>query len=302
MSVILIIVGLVLFLGGGTAFVYKGYIQYEDFTWRTLGTNVFRDAESIIVTIGWVAAIIGILLFFAGLFNVLSKRETSVAAVRTYTDTKKLTTLAMISTLAYILAAFARVPVIPIPPLRYDPKDIVIVIAGFIYGPLAAFAVTVVVAFMQMFTVSATGFIGLFMNILASTAFCCTAALIYKKNRTMKGAIIGLIVGTVFATAIMMLWNYIITPVFINRPRADVAAMLIPVFLPFNLISNALNAALTIMFYKHVRTVLIAARIMPIPEKTNAKGISKGIILAAVFVILTCILWVLILQGVIFQR
>jgi len=52
-------------------------------------------------------------------------------------NTKKITTLAMISAMAFVLAAFVRVPVVLF--LRYDPKDVIIAIAGFIYGPMAAF-------------------------------------------------------------------------------------------------------------------------------------------------------------------
>jgi len=215
-------------------------------------------------------------------------------------DTKKLCVLAMLSALAFLLAAFVRVPVIPAPALRYDPKDVIIVIAGFIYGPMAAFIVTVVVSFMQMITVSATGYIGFLMNVIASTAFCCTAALIYKKNRTVKGALLGLIVGIIFATAIMMLWNYIITPIFLRIPREAVVPLLLPTFLPFNLVSNTLNAALAMLLYKQVKTILQKTRLMPISEDTGKKdGFNKGIIIASLFVILTCVLWVLILRGVI---
>jgi len=212
-------------------------------------------------------------------------------------NTKKLSILAMMSAMAFILAAFVRVPIVLW--LRYDPKDVIIVIAGFIYGPMAAFIVTVVVSFVQMFTVSATGYFGLFMNIIASTAFCCTAALIYKKKRTLQGALLGLIVGTIFATAAMMMWNYIVTPLFMERPRYQVVPLLIPAFLPFNLISNTLNAALTMLLYKHVKSILQATRMMPIPEEEGVKGFNKGIIVASLFVILSCTLWVLILRGVI---
>ena len=43
-----------------------------------------------------------------------------------------------------------------------------------------------------MFTVSDTGPIGCIMNVLATCAFCCTAAFVYKKFHTRKGAVIGL--------------------------------------------------------------------------------------------------------------
>ena len=213
-------------------------------------------------------------------------------------DIRKLTTLAMLSAMAFALAAFVRVPIVLF--LRYDPKDVIIAIAGLIYGPIAAFIVAVVVSVTQMFTVSQTGPIGLMMNIIASTAFCCTAALIYKKNRTLKGAVIGLVVASIFATAVMMMWNYIITPIFMNVPREQVVALMIPAFLPFNLISNTLNAALTLLLYKPVRAALQTSRMMPQAENEGRTGkFSLGIVVSALFLIATCVLWVLILQGVI---
>jgi len=204
----------------------------------------------------------------------------------------------MMSAMAFALAAFVRVPVVLF--LRYDPKDVIIAIAGLIYGPMAAFGVSVVVSVTQMLTISQTGPIGLLMNIIASTAFCCTAAVIYKKNRTIKGAVLGLVVATIFATAVMMMWNYIITPVFMAVPREQIVALMIPAFLPFNLISNTLNAAFTLLLYKPVRAALLASRMMPKPENDGKVGkFSLGIVLSALFLIATCVLWVLILQGVI---
>ena len=222
--------------------------------------------------------------------------------MRVNMNTKKLCVLAMLSALAFVLAAWVRVPVLTVTPtfvLRYDPKDIIIVIAGFIYGPLAAFAVTVVVSFVQMITVSATGYLGFFMNVVASTAFCCLAALIYKKKRTIGGALLGLIIGAIFATAVMMMWNYIIVPLFTPMPRAAVVPLLIPAFLPFNLVSNTLNAALTILLYRHIKTVLKRAHLMPQVDEPATKGrFNLAIFAAALFVVLTCVIWVLILRGV----
>ena len=214
-------------------------------------------------------------------------------------DTKMLCTLAVMSALAFILVALIQIPLVPAAPfLRYEPKDVIIITAGFIYGPLAAFAIAVVVSFIEMITVSPTAYWGLLMNIISSTALCCTAAFIYKKKRTLGGALLGLIVGVLFATTIMMMWNYIVVPIFMGAPRAQVVPLLLPAFLPFNLISNSLNAALTLLLYKHVVKVLQVTRMMPPADTEKQKNFNLGIFIAALFVILTCVLWILILRGV----
>ena len=212
-------------------------------------------------------------------------------------DTKKISVLAMLSALAFAALAF-RVPVVLF--LKYDPKDIVITIGGFLYGPLAAFMVTAAVAFVEMITVSETGFIGLLMNIIAGCSFACTASFIYKKHRSLKGAVIGLVTAWLLTTAVMVMWNYLITPLYMKVPREQVVGLLLPAFIPFNLLKGGLNAAFTMLLYKPIKAALTASRMMPPPAEGSEKAskFNVGVIIASVFVIVTCVLWVLVLQGV----
>ena len=48
----------------------------------------------------------------------------------------------------------------------------------------------------------------------------------------------------------MILWNYLVTPLYMGVPREVVASMILPVFLPFNAIKCGLNTALTLLLYK----------------------------------------------------
>ena len=54
----------------------------------------------------------------------------------------------------------------------------------------------------------------------------------------------------------MMFWNYLIAPIYMGYPREAVAELLLPAFLPFNLIKGGINAAVTLLLYKPVVTVL----------------------------------------------
>ena len=147
-------------------------------------------------------------------------------------NTKKLVILGMFCAIAYAVMLVGRVPIVLF--LKYDPKDVIIAIAGFLYGPLSSFLISVVVSFIEMISTSETGFIGLVMNILSTCSFACLAAWIYKKNHTLKGAVTGLVIGVVVMTSVMLLWNYLITPIYMGYPREAVAALLVPAFLPFN--------------------------------------------------------------------
>ena len=69
--------------------------------------------------------------------------------------TKNLTTEGMLCALAYIAVAVGRIPVVLF--LKYDPKDVVIVIGGLIFGPLTSLAMAVIVSVVEMVTISSTG-------------------------------------------------------------------------------------------------------------------------------------------------
>ena len=212
-------------------------------------------------------------------------------------QTKKISTLGMLSALAIISVLLIRIPLIPAAPfLTYDPKDVVIVIGGLLFGPLAALLMSIVVAFVEMITVSDTGPIGMLMNVIASATFSCSAAIIYRRMRSLKGAVIGLLVGVILTTVVMLLWNFLIVPLYMEIPRHVIAGWLLPIFAPFNLLKGGLNAAFAMVLYKPIKRAVNTARILqdtkdePQKAKTNI-----GVIIGAAFVILTCILvvWVL---------
>ncbi len=102
----------------------------------------------------------------------------------------KLTVMAMLCALAFVAVVAIRIPLIPIVPfLEYEPKDVIILTGGFLFGPMSAAVISIIVSFIEMFTISSTGIIGLIMNILSTVAFVCPAAYLYKKHHSMKGGL-----------------------------------------------------------------------------------------------------------------
>ena len=213
--------------------------------------------------------------------------------------TKQMVTMGMMAALAYIVMVFIRIPVVLF--LKYEPKDVIITIGGFIYGPVAAFLISLIVSFVEMFTISETGWIGAAMNLISTCSFACVAAAVYKKNHTLKGAVIGLVIGLISMVAVMMLWNYFLTPIYMGYPREAVAAMLPTAFLPFNLLKGGLNAALTMLLYKPVVITLRKAHLIPASTGAKAgtgfKQISWSVVLVSAAVLITCILLVLVISG-----
>lgn len=218
---------------------------------------------------------------------------------RTKPDTRTMVTLAMLAALAYAVMWVSKL----IPSvngfLDFDFKDVIICIGGFTFGPAAALLLSILVPTLEFLTISRTGPIGLLMNVLATAAFCCTACLIYKKDHTRRGAVIGLASGAAVLTAVMLLWNYIITPIYQHVPRDVVAGMLIPVFLPFNLVKGGLNMGATLLLYKPVVTALRAARLVPPSDSGQARRFNAGFVLLSVAVLATFVLLALALLHVI---
>lgn len=215
--------------------------------------------------------------------------------------TKKLTVLAMLCALAYVVMAFLRVPVLTVPPfLKYDPKDVIIAISAFLFGPIAGFAVILIVSFFEMITVSDTAWIGFIMNVVSSSAFVIPAAIVYKKIHSLKGAVVGLITGWLGMTVVMLLYNYFLTPIFLGIPRAAVVPMLLPTFLPFNLLKGGLSAGITMLLYKPVRIALDKSKLLPDSKPaTSASRINIGIMLVSLFVVISGVLLILVYQGII---
>ena len=182
--------------------------------------------------------------------------------------------------------------------LSYEPKDALIVIAGFLFGPLSAVIVSVLTSLLEMVTVSTTGFYGLLMNVVASCAFAVPAAWLYTRRRTQKGAVLGLLFGVLAMAAAMLAWNYIITPFYMGVPRETVAGMLASVFLPFNLIKGGINAGLTLLLYKPIVTALRGANLVPKSESGKSGKFSLGFTLFALIVLATFVLLLLVMLGI----
>lgn len=214
--------------------------------------------------------------------------------------TKKITIIGMLCAVSYLVMMVGRVPLVPaVSFLKYDPKDVIIVIGGFIFGPMVSFLISLIVSVVEMLSVSETGIIGLIMNVIATCSFACIAAFVYKRKHTMSGAILGLGLGIICMTAVMLLWNYFITPIYMGYPREAVVELLLPAFLPFNLIKGGINLGITLLVYKPIVTALRKAHLIHESENTDKKSTYIGTIVVSSFILVSCILFVLVMKGTI---
>ena len=209
-------------------------------------------------------------------------------------------TLGMLVAIAYAVMWVCK----PIPKvvgiLQFDFKDMVIVIGGLLYGPLAAAVSAFAAALIEMVTASVTGPFGLLMNFLSTASFCVTASFIYKYRRTQFGAVVGLTAGVVVMAAVMVLWNFLITPIYMeNVTREQIIPMLPTVFLPFNLVKGGLNMAAALLLYKPVVGALRSAKLVPESDSPQKGKLNVGFLLFALALLGTFIVLMLVLAGII---
>ena len=214
---------------------------------------------------------------------------------------KALLCMAMLAALAVVADIFLRIPGIG-GFLTYEPKDVILTIGGFIFGPLAGILMSLIVCTIEMVTVSTTGFIGLLMNFLASAVFVGVSTVIYSRKKTLSRAIAGLAAGSLSMLVIMLLWNYIMTPVFMGVPREAVLGMFLPLLIPFNLLKAALNSALVLFLYKGVVTALRKSKLIPARESNDGekKKLNTVILISiSAVLVITLVIVMLIFAGII---
>lgn len=214
-------------------------------------------------------------------------------------NTKTLTCLAMLTALTYLAMLISNILPKIAGFLQMEIKGTVIAIGGFLFGPLSAALISIVVAVIEMFTVSETSVIGCIMNCFAACSFACPAAFIYKRIHTRRGAVIGLFTGVATLVVTMLLWNYMLTPLYMpNVTREQIVEMLPKVFLPFNLVKGGLNMALTLILYKPVVTALRKAKLVPESSSAGAGSGSKaGFLLFSLALLATFVVLMLVLAG-----
>ena len=212
---------------------------------------------------------------------------------------RRLAIMALLVALAFI-TSLIRVPVVLF--LEFEAKDAFLAISGFTLGPIAGLLTSIATALLEFILNGAsndTGVYGLLMNIVSSALFVGISSAIYQRKRTLAGAIIGLTVGAVAMTAGMLLWDYLIIPLYMtNVTRDAVAPLLWSTFLPFNLLKGAINATLTMLLYKPLCTSLRKAKLLP-PTESNAQKSRYGVWIATSFVMITLILILLVWSGII---
>ena len=117
----------------------------------------------------------------------------------------------------------------------------------------------------QLVTMALMCAIGTLLSFLEFPLLPGVTSLIYKKNRTYKFAILGLVLSIIAGILGSIIGNLLLTPTWLGVPFEAVVAMIIPVLIPFNALKGLLNAILTLIIYKSISNIIT-------PKKDQKKG------------------------------
>ncbi|MGC4018865.1 MAG: ECF transporter S component [Muricomes sp.] len=204
----------------------------------------------------------------------MSTETNVVSRTQTRTKIRTIAQISMLSAIAVILMLF-EIP-LPFAPAFYeiDFSEVPVLVGCFVMGPLAG-AVIELVKILLNFVVNGTitAGVGEVANFLIGCSLCVPAGLIYKRNKTRKGAIIGMAAGTVFMTLVGCILNaYILLPVYaaafgmpinalvemgtaVNSGITSLSTFVLFAVAPFNLLKGILVSLIVFLIYKKISPV-----------------------------------------------
>lgn len=190
---------------------------------------------------------------------------------------KNIAYITKISVLA-VIAALLMLLEFPLPfaPAFYeiDLSEIAVLIAGFALGPVAGVLTELLKIILNLImNGTSTAFVGEISNFFIGISFVLPAAIIYKKKKTLSGAVIGMIVGTASLTVLGAFINYfVMIPAYakffmpmeaiinmgtaVNGNIDSLWTLILFATVPFNFLKGVVCSLATVLIYKRVSPIL----------------------------------------------
>lgn len=199
--------------------------------------------------------------------NVAVRREQRV-------NIRTLVQIGMLSAIAVILMLF-EIP-LPFAPSFYeiDFSEVPVMIGCFVMGPMAGAVIEFIKILLNLvINGTITAGVGEAANFVIGCALCVPAGLVYKKNHTRKGALLGMALGTVIMTVLGCFINaYILLPAYgaafgmpidalvemgtaVNSHITSLATFVVFAVAPFNLLKGTLVSLIVFIIYKKIRPI-----------------------------------------------
>ncbi len=194
------------------------------------------------------------------------------AADESLNHTRMITRVGVLGAIAAVLAYVPGLPIIP-PIYKLDFSNVPALLGGFSMGPLPGLCILLIKDAVSLINTSSMG-VGELADIMTGAAMLIPAAVIYKRSRTLKGALTGLLAGIVSMVVIGAAANYfIMIPFYVNvmnmpleiiialiaqivPPVDSLPKLILPATTPFNLLKGVALASVTCVLYKRLSPLL----------------------------------------------
>ena len=188
--------------------------------------------------------------------------------------TKTIAQIGMLSGIAFVLMLF-EIP-LPFAPSFYeiDFSEVPVLVGCFAMGPIAGATIELIKILLNLaFNGTLTAGVGEFANFLIGCSFVVPAGIIYKKKHNKKGAIIGMVTGTLFMTFLGCFLNaYLLLPTYakafqmpiealvgmgtaINANITNLLTFVVFAVAPFNLLKGVLVSIIVLLIYKKISPI-----------------------------------------------
>lgn len=215
------------------------------------------------------------LLVFAGIFAAALLLEKLWLKPVKQSPARRVAYVGIFAAIAAVLM-YLEFP-LPFAPAFYeiDFSEIPVLICSFSMGPVAGVVCEFLKVVLKLFLKgTSTAFVGDLANFVVGCALILPASVVYFANKTKKGAVIGMAVGTVCITVVGSLFNAVyLIPAFsvlydmpldviigmgtdINPGITSVNTLVLFAVAPFNLLKGVADSIITFLLYKHIERLL----------------------------------------------
>ena len=180
---------------------------------------------------------------------------------------------AMLVAISFVLTFFSF-PIPGFPPfLKLDISSLPVMIGSFALGPIAGVLIAALKSLLDLLFGSNSAGVGQLADFMITASFALTAGVIYRFNKSKKGALIASVASIFTITIVGAFANYFILLPFyakvympmdtilavcqkINPNITSVGAYIFYAAVPFNLLKGAIIAALTFLLYKRISNLI----------------------------------------------
>ncbi len=172
--------------------------------------------------------------------------------------TNYLIKIGLLSAIAFILQAIGSMMSIKVSGfLEVEFSDLPAIVGTLSLGPIAGAMIELIKNLLHL-PMSSTGFVGEFANFVVNGTFVFVIGIFYKFNKTKKGAIIALVLGSIVMPISAALINYfIMLPLYM--PAASYAmklSLVLTTITPFNFARAVVLSLITVFCYKRISPIL----------------------------------------------